>query len=163
MRSVALIADRLVRVVSLAVRKEIVDDHADHREEEDDESPDHLVGDGAVRLEDLDWSTNTSAWVREWHALTAARQQSEQVEERHLLQAMISRTRTITRCEHTKLAYLSCVVRAYALRTSNNTASGASLPRLRSLRRNRCCFSKHEQRELEEDRDNEVEHCDGNC
>jgi hypothetical protein len=49
-----LSADWLVGVVGLAVREEVVDDHADDGEEEDDESPDDLVRDGAVRLEDLD-------------------------------------------------------------------------------------------------------------
>jgi hypothetical protein len=40
--------------MGLTVREEVVDDHADDREEEDNESPDDLVRDGAVRLEDLD-------------------------------------------------------------------------------------------------------------
>lgn len=40
--------------MSLAVAEEIIDDHADNGEEEDDERPDDLVGGGAVRLEDLD-------------------------------------------------------------------------------------------------------------
>jgi hypothetical protein len=35
------------------VGEEVVDDHADDREKEDDESPDDLVCWGAVRLEDL--------------------------------------------------------------------------------------------------------------
>jgi hypothetical protein len=53
-----LSADWLVGVVGLAVREEVVDDHADDGEEEDDESPDDLVRDGAVRLEDLDPSND---------------------------------------------------------------------------------------------------------
>jgi hypothetical protein len=43
--------------VGLAVGEEVVDDHANDREEEDDECPEHLVGDGTVGLEDLDCST----------------------------------------------------------------------------------------------------------
>jgi hypothetical protein len=47
----------LVGVVGVAVGEEVVDDHADDGEEEDDECPEHLVRDGAVGLEDLDCST----------------------------------------------------------------------------------------------------------
>jgi hypothetical protein len=39
--------------VSLAVREEVVDDHSDNGEEEDNETPEDLVRDGAVRLKDL--------------------------------------------------------------------------------------------------------------
>ena len=46
--TISLSWDRLVCVVSLAVGEEIVDDHADDGEEEDNESPENLVGDGAV-------------------------------------------------------------------------------------------------------------------
>lgn len=49
--------DRVVARVShvrLAVREEVVDDHSDNREEEDNETPENLVGDGTVRLKDLD-------------------------------------------------------------------------------------------------------------
>ena len=53
-RSCRLCGNRLVGVVGLTVREEVVDDHADDGEEEDDECPKHLVGDGAVGLEDLD-------------------------------------------------------------------------------------------------------------
>lgn len=56
----SLVANGLVGVVSLAVAEEIVDDHAANREDENDERPDDLVGGGAVRLEDLDCSTDTS-------------------------------------------------------------------------------------------------------
>lgn len=52
-----LCRDGLVGVVGLAVGEEVVDDHANDREEEDDECPEHLVGDGTVGLEDLDCST----------------------------------------------------------------------------------------------------------
>jgi hypothetical protein len=48
------VGNGLVGVVSLAVGEDVVDDHADNREEEDDKGPENLVGDGAVRLEDLD-------------------------------------------------------------------------------------------------------------
>lgn len=51
----------LVGVVGMAVRKEVVDEHADNREEEYDESPDDLVGHGAVGLEDLNCRTDESA------------------------------------------------------------------------------------------------------
>lgn len=56
-RSCRLCGNRLVGVVGLTVGEEVVDDHADDGEEEDDECPKHLVGDGAVGLEDLDCST----------------------------------------------------------------------------------------------------------
>lgn len=49
-----LCRDGLVGVVGLAVGEEVVDDHADDGEEEDDEGPEHFVRDGTVRLEDLD-------------------------------------------------------------------------------------------------------------
>jgi hypothetical protein len=49
-----LCADRLVGVVGLAVGEEIVDDHADNGEEEDNENPDDLARNGAVGLEDFD-------------------------------------------------------------------------------------------------------------
>jgi hypothetical protein len=50
---VPLRRDGLVGVVSLAVGEQVVDEHADNGEEEDDESPKDLVGHGAVGLEDL--------------------------------------------------------------------------------------------------------------
>ncbi len=43
--------------MGLAVGEEVVDDHADDGEEENDKCPEHLVGDGTVGLEDLDCST----------------------------------------------------------------------------------------------------------
>lgn len=43
-----LCADRLVGVVGLAVGEEVVDNHANDREEEDDEGPDDLAGNRAV-------------------------------------------------------------------------------------------------------------------
>jgi hypothetical protein len=43
--------------VSLAVGEQVVDDHSDNGEEEDDEAPEDLVGNGAVRLKDLDYAT----------------------------------------------------------------------------------------------------------
>jgi hypothetical protein len=39
----SLCGNRLVGVVGLAVGEEVVDDHADNREEEDDEGPDNLA------------------------------------------------------------------------------------------------------------------------
>jgi hypothetical protein len=59
---VPLCGDGLVSVVSLAVGEEVVDEHANDGKEEDDESPKDLVGDGTVRLEDLDYSTDASAY-----------------------------------------------------------------------------------------------------
>ena len=41
--------------MGLAVGEQVVDDHADDGEEEDDEGPDDLAGDGAVGLEDLNY------------------------------------------------------------------------------------------------------------
>lgn len=55
------VRDRLVSVVSLAVGEEVVDEHADNGEEEDDESPENLVRDGTVGLEDFNYSTDMSA------------------------------------------------------------------------------------------------------
>jgi hypothetical protein len=60
-RSLRLRGNRLIRVVSRAVGEEVVDEHADDGEEEDDEGPEDFVGHGAVALEDLNCSTNTSA------------------------------------------------------------------------------------------------------
>jgi hypothetical protein len=59
---VPLRGDGLVGVVSLAVGEKVVDEHADDGEEEDDKSPKDLVGDGAVGLEDLNCSTDASAY-----------------------------------------------------------------------------------------------------
>ena len=42
------VGNGLVGVVGLAVGEEVVDEHADNGEEEDDKSPENLVGDGAV-------------------------------------------------------------------------------------------------------------------
>jgi hypothetical protein len=39
--------------VRLAVREKVVNQHADNRKQEHDKRPEDLVGDGAVRLEDL--------------------------------------------------------------------------------------------------------------
>ena len=47
--------------MGLAVWEEVVDDHADNGEEEDNEGPDNLAGDGAVRLEDLNCGARTLA------------------------------------------------------------------------------------------------------
>ena len=52
-RSCRLCGNRLVGVVGLTVREEVVDDHADDGEEEDNKSPDDFVGDRAVALEDF--------------------------------------------------------------------------------------------------------------
>lgn len=43
--------------VSLAVGEQVVNEHADDGEEEDDETPEDLVGNGTVGLEDLDCDT----------------------------------------------------------------------------------------------------------
>jgi hypothetical protein len=56
------VGNGLVGVVSLAVGEEVVDEHSDDGEEEDNKSPKDLVGDGAVGLEDLNYSTNASAY-----------------------------------------------------------------------------------------------------
>lgn len=54
----------LIGVVSLAIGEEVVDDHSDNREEEDNQSPNDLVGYGAVGLEDLNCGTDGSAMRR---------------------------------------------------------------------------------------------------
>lgn len=51
----------LVSVVGMAVGEEVIDEHADDGKEEYDESPDDLVGYGAVGLEDLNCRTVGSA------------------------------------------------------------------------------------------------------
>ena len=51
----------LVGVVGLPVGEEEVDDHADDREQEDDEAPDELLHRRAVGLEDLDCAQVVSA------------------------------------------------------------------------------------------------------
>ena len=78
--------------MGLAVGEEVVDEHADHREQEDDESPENLVGDGAVRLEDLNCGTNTSARA---HENSFHRERLGTKKAYVLLQAMMSRTRTM--------------------------------------------------------------------
>jgi hypothetical protein len=45
---IPLCGNRLVGVVSLAVGEEVVDEHADDGEEEDNQGPEDLVGHGAV-------------------------------------------------------------------------------------------------------------------
>jgi hypothetical protein len=55
------VRNRLVSVVSLAVGEEVVDEHADNGEDEDDESPENLVRDGTVGLENFNYSTDRSA------------------------------------------------------------------------------------------------------
>ncbi len=72
--------------MGLAVGEEVIDDHADDREEEDNESPDDLVGNGAVGLEDFD----CGALVSSNPMPVGARK--TQID---LLHAMISRTRTM--------------------------------------------------------------------
>jgi len=49
--------------VGLAIREEIIDNHADNGKEEDDKRPKHLVGNRAIRLENLDCNANMSAPV----------------------------------------------------------------------------------------------------
>ena len=46
--------------VRLAVGEQVVDDHSDNGEEEDDETPEDLVRNGAVRLEDLDCAASSA-------------------------------------------------------------------------------------------------------
>ena len=49
--------------MGLAVGEEVVNDHADNREEENDEGPEDFVRYGAVRLENLDCGRRVSlAW-----------------------------------------------------------------------------------------------------
>lgn len=92
-----LCGNRLVGVVGLAVREEVVDDHADNRKEEHDESPDDLVGHGAVRLEDLNCSTDESArlWQSDGSISRVGKTTRLETSEGYLLHAMMSRTRTM--------------------------------------------------------------------
>ncbi len=54
-------SNRFISVMGLSVREEVVDDHANNREEEDNEGPDDFSGDRAVRLEDLNCGAVMSA------------------------------------------------------------------------------------------------------
>jgi hypothetical protein len=75
--------------VGLAVREKPVDDHADNGEDEDDETPEELVGGRAVRLQDLDCGTRIElAFVP---ALTG---RVTKEGEDDALKTMMSRTRT---------------------------------------------------------------------
>ena len=103
------VGDWLVGVVSLAVGEEVIDEHADNGEKEDNKSPEDLVGDGAVRLEDLNPSNDVE------------NQDDE----------------------------------------SNDTATGTCLPWLRAHSRDRSCLGKHEEGELKESCNDEVEHIGG--
>lgn len=60
--------------MGLAVGEEVVNDHADNGEEEDDKSPDDLIGDRAVRLEDLNCDTNASVSGLPWEETITIRQ-----------------------------------------------------------------------------------------
>lgn len=75
--------------MSLAVREEIIDDHANNREEKNDERPDNLVGDRTVRFENLDCGTETLA-------IASEREPFITIKVINLLQAMMSSTSTIT-------------------------------------------------------------------
>ena len=94
--------------MGLAVAEEVVDEHADDGEEEDNECPDELVGDRTVRLEDLNPGNDVKSQDNE----------------------------------------------------TDNT-SNTSLPWLRTLRCDGRCLDEHEQRELEEEGEDKVEHFGG--
>lgn len=51
--------------VSLAVGEQVVDNHSNNGEEEDDETPEDLVGNGAVGLKDLDCRTPLAYYRRQ--------------------------------------------------------------------------------------------------
>lgn len=56
-------------LVRRAVRKDVVNDQADEREEEDDQAPDQLLCRRAARFDDLDCSSNMSVcglWSTRW-------------------------------------------------------------------------------------------------
>ena len=53
-------------VVCGTVGEEVVDDHADDGEEENDKAPDELRDGRAVRLEHLDWNQERSAVNTTW-------------------------------------------------------------------------------------------------
>lgn len=56
------------RVVCLAVGEQPIDDNADNREEEDQHTPEDLVGNWAIGFEDLDCGLRVSvqALMAEW-------------------------------------------------------------------------------------------------
>lgn len=79
-------------VVGRAVREDEVDDHADNRKEEDDETPEELLAGRAVGLEDFDCSRN--GHVSNWR-LTELLWSGARIKERNVLKTMMSRIRTM--------------------------------------------------------------------
>lgn len=67
----------------MAVREEVVDDHANNGEEEDDESPENLIGNGTVRLEDFNCGTGMSACIHKQRVFVEARRSFESDERRN--------------------------------------------------------------------------------
>jgi hypothetical protein len=132
------VRDGLVGVVSLAVGEEVIDEHADDGEEEDNKSPEDLVGDWAVRLEDLNCSTTRQL-----------QPQNEQVS-------------STGSCRWEKKARLTPGNNVqHQHDESNDTATGSCLPWLRAHGGNRSCLSEHEEGELEHSCDDEVVHIGG--
>jgi hypothetical protein len=86
------VGDRLVGVVGRAVGEEVVDEHANNWEEEDNKSPKDFVGHGAVALEDLNCRTHVSECLV---VATPSQDRHEVMEGRDILHAMMSRTKTI--------------------------------------------------------------------
>lgn len=123
-------ADRLVRVVGLTVGKEVVDDHAYDREEEDDQGPDDLARHRAIRLEDLDYGTYVSS-----HA-----------------------TRVGSRTRQAKLT--PCNNIEYKDNKSDDTATSPCLPGLRALNSDGSSLDEEEHRQLEKGGENVIEHLD---
>jgi hypothetical protein len=87
------VGNGLVGVVSLAVGENVVDDHSDNGEEEDNKSPEDLVGDRAVRLEDLDCVARQLQPHNKEH--TSSSILVTGTRDKDLLQAMISSTKTM--------------------------------------------------------------------
>ena len=75
----------------LAVREEVVDQHADDGEQEDEEGPEDFVRDGAVGLDDLDYTTLLAT-----HPTISGREEREDMEDEDVdvPQAMMSRIKT---------------------------------------------------------------------
>lgn len=80
--------------MGFAVREEVVNDHADNGEEEDDESPEDLVDDGTLRLDNLDCGTK-GQHSHLYHFIDAFEESIFQEGGIDLLQAIMSRTKTM--------------------------------------------------------------------
>lgn len=123
--------------MGLAVGEEVVDEHANDGEDEDDEGPEDLVGHRAVGLKDLD--------CRDTSARGLKRQTVVMVMCPVCLGEVLTPRNNVQHQDD----------------ESNDTSTGTCLPWLSSHGRHRRGFCEHGERELEESGDDEVEHDGG--